>query len=498
MALINKTNSKTTAATNSNPMSGKQKKEIRQKLSIPKTVQDSIPYEAIYKNGIIETAPNYFTKSYLLGDANFSLSSQEEQTFIFSRYEEFLNMFAPGAHFQVSIFNRKIDEQKVEDEVLLKFRRDGLDEYREEMNEILKEKIAEGQNNLVKEKYLTVGCRCEDIESATNMFNRLDAEIATVLKPICNREIVPMSIEDRLNLLYDIYNMDTPVPFNAKATINGQEAKFFTLDLLRKYGITSKDLIGPESMQFQKDYCLLGDKYVRILYVETYPSFLSTDFLANVTDTTFNMLTSISYEALHQDKMMKMLQDKMVNIDADIINHQKKAARNNYSANILPTNLQTSKDETRKLIDEMTSKNQKLHYATVTFAIFADTLEELKKQGKIILVFPSGTRYRPGCPDTKRGLREIDSYLRLFENVLLVGVNGNSLRIDMENPDDMLADIVVQDTITLTASPIINCKEFRNKVLATLPEDTPDPKQVIVDTIMAELDKVHEEGASKR
>jgi glycerol-3-phosphate O-acyltransferase len=125
-------------------------------------------------------------------------------------------------------------------------------------------------------------------------------------------------------------------------------------------------------------------------------------------------------------------------------------------------------------------------------------VDELKKQGKIILVFPSGTRYRPGCPDTKRGLREIDSYLRLFENVLLVGVNGNSLRIDMENPDDMLADIVVQDTITLTASPIINCKDFRNKVLATLPEDTPDPKQVIVDTIMAELDKVHEEGASKR
>lgn len=125
-------------------------------------------------------------------------------------------------------------------------------------------------------------------------------------------------------------------------------------------------------------------------------------------------------------------------------------------------------------------------------------VDELKKQGKIILVFPSGTRYRPGCPDTKRGLREIDSYLRLFENVLLVGVNGNSLRIDMENPDDMLADIVVQDKITLTASPIINCKEFRNKVLATLPEDTPDPKQVIVDTIMAELDKVHEEGASKR
>lgn len=118
-------------------------------------------------------------------------------------------------------------------------------------------------------------------------------------------------------------------------------------------------------------------------------------------------------------------------------------------------------------------------------------MDSCKKRGQAILVFPSGTRYRPGKPETKRGLREIDSYLRLFDCMILVSVNGNCLRINPENPDDMLADIVEQDVITLTASPVINCKDFRNEVLSALPEDDEDPKQKTVDKVMEILESQH-------
>ena len=37
-------------------------------------------------------------------------------------------------------------------------------------------------------------------------------------------------------------------------------------------------------------------------------------------------------------------------------------------------------------------------------------MDKCKRNGEAILVFPSGTRYRPGKPETKRGLKEIDSY----------------------------------------------------------------------------------------
>lgn len=118
-------------------------------------------------------------------------------------------------------------------------------------------------------------------------------------------------------------------------------------------------------------------------------------------------------------------------------------------------------------------------------------MDSCKKRGQMILVFPSGTRYRPGKPETKRGLREIDSYLRLFDKMILVSLNGNSLRINPDNPEDMLADILEPDKCTFTASPVIDCKEFRNSVLAKLPADEPDPKQKTVDAVMEYLEKQH-------
>lgn len=136
-------------------------------------------------------------------------------------------------------------------------------------------------------------------------------------------------------------------------------------------------------------------------------------------------------------------------------------------------------------------KARKINFAAMR------AMDACKKRGQMILVFPSGTRYRPGKPETKRGLREIDSYLRLFDYMLLVGINGNCLRINPENPDDMLEDILEPGKVTLTAYPVLNCKNFREDVLSALPADDPDPKQKTVDKVMQILDEIHNQVESK-
>ena len=68
-------------------------------------------------------------------------------------------------------------------------------------------------------------------------------------------------------------------------------------------------------------------------------------------------------------------------------------------------------------------------------------LDRVRKDGNAVLVFPSGTRYRPGKPETKKGVREIDSYIRLSDIMMLVSINGNCLRFS-EDPADMLGDVV--------------------------------------------------------
>jgi len=150
-----------------------------------------------------------------------------------------------------------------------------------------------------------------------------------------------------------------------------------------------------------------------------------------------------------------------------------------------------SKVKDKDDVPEEEKKAEELKSRKINLAAMR-AMEDCKKRGEVILVFPAGTRYRPGKPETKKGLREIDSYLRLFDIMILVSANGNCLRINPEDTENMLADLVVPDQIVLTASPVIECKKFRKDILDALPEDTPDPKQKTVDRVMEILDEQHE------
>lgn len=154
------------------------------------------------------------------------------------------------------------------------------------------------------------------------------------------------------------------------------------------------------------------------------------------------------------------------------------------------------KVEGKEISDEEKAEEEK-RARKINFAAM-HAMDDCKKRGQIILVFPSGTRYRPGKPETKRGLAEIDSYLRMFDVMLLVSINGNCLPINPAAPDDMLADLVVQDKIILTASEVIECKTFRKSVLDALPENEPDPKQKTVDRVMEILEQQHNDVEKTR
>ncbi|HVP19094.1 MAG TPA: 1-acyl-sn-glycerol-3-phosphate acyltransferase, partial [Spirochaetia bacterium] len=79
-------------------------------------------------------------------------------------------------------------------------------------------------------------------------------------------------------------------------------------------------------------------------------------------------------------------------------------------------------------------------------------LNSLRKQGRLILVFPSGTRYRPWDPSTGRGLREIDTYLKFYSYMVTVAVNGNTL---LPNPNGCMdEDYVAKDVMIYTVSPV--------------------------------------------
>jgi len=116
-----------------------------------------------------------------------------------------------------------------------------------------------------------------------------------------------------------------------------------------------------------------------------------------------------------------------------------------------------------------------------------------KYKGSLVLVFPSGTRYRPWDPATKKGVREIDSYIRSFDYMCFVALNGEILKVQ---ESDMMNDIVEKDIMRVTAGPVVSCDEFRENARNTSADE--DKKQAVADAIMAELEKMHIASEEKR
>ncbi len=120
-----------------------------------------------------------------------------------------------------------------------------------------------------------------------------------------------------------------------------------------------------------------------------------------------------------------------------------------------------------------------------------------KHSGRLILVFPAGTRYRPGVASTKRGVREIDSYIKSFHFMVMIGIAGNVLRISAS--ESMAEDLITDDVVVYRVSPIISCHDYRKHALSFAPTDSErNAKQHVADTVMSDLDKLHEEAEALR
>ena len=117
-----------------------------------------------------------------------------------------------------------------------------------------------------------------------------------------------------------------------------------------------------------------------------------------------------------------------------------------------------------------------------------------KHSGHIVLVFPAGTRYRPGDEDTRRGLREIDSYIKSFDHVMFIAIAGNTLPVNLTG-SSMSDDAPVKDVVVYQASAVTDAHAFRHSIPVATGED---PKQAVVDAVMQNLAKLHSQAAVYR
>ena len=112
-------------------------------------------------------------------------------------------------------------------------------------------------------------------------------------------------------------------------------------------------------------------------------------------------------------------------------------------------------------------------------------IAELQGQGKVFLLYPTGTRSRAAVPRTHHGLREIYNYLRKFEYCVVCGIRGNIL--PARDDVDMIDEYPRRDQIVFTFGEVRNLAQWLDEITRRRPEDLVDRKQFIVDAIMDEI-----------
>lgn len=134
----------------------------QQRKKPPHSVQETIPYERMWPDGICRVSPSYYTKTVQFWDINYQLAQNEDKSAIFEGWCDFLNAFDSSVHLQLSFLNLTANADAVEQRILLPDKADGFDAIRREYTEMLQNQLAKGSNGLSKRKYLTFGVESEN------------------------------------------------------------------------------------------------------------------------------------------------------------------------------------------------------------------------------------------------------------------------------------------------------------------------------------------------
>ena len=329
------------------------------------TVQRSIPYLEMGRDGICRVEEHLYSKTVRFYDINYQLAQNEDKNTIFESWCDFLNYFDASIRFQLSFINHKSDMSEYNKVIQIEPQHDQFDDVRMEYAQMLKQQLAKGNNGLVRTKYITFSIEAKSVREAKPRLERIETDILNNFK-VLGVKAYPLNGVERLQIMYETFHQEEQQKFD------------FSYDRILQSGMTTKDFIAPTSFLFKsgKDF-MMGDTYGAASYLNILAPELTDKVLAEFLDMDKNLVVSIHVQSVDQLKAIKLIKGKITDLDRMKIEEQKKAVRSGYDMEIIPSDLATYGGEAKKILDDLQSRNERMFLVTVLFLNTAKTKQEL-------------------------------------------------------------------------------------------------------------------------
>lgn len=341
-------------------------RNARKNDGIPKTAQQSIPFDRMFPDGICRVGLDYYTKTVQFQDINYQLAQQEDKTEIFEEWCAFLNFFDSSVKFQLSFENMATDVSDFEKSIKISHKNDGFDDVRDEYSEVLLHQMEAGNNGLTKTKYLTFGINAESMKTAKPRLIHIETDILNNFKRL-GVQAKSLNGSERLELMHRQFHI-------------GDDAKFhFDWKYLAGSGLSVKDFIAPSSFAFPTGrYFQIGEMYGCMSFLSIDASDISDRLLADFLSMESSQIVTMHIQSVDQNEAIKTIKHTITELDRSKIEEQKKAVRAGYDMDIIPSDLATYGKDAKALLKELQSQNERMFLLTFLVMNTGKTKQELE------------------------------------------------------------------------------------------------------------------------
>lgn len=377
-------------------MSKKSKKKSEY-AKVSQQIISKIPYQRVFEDeGIFESAPGVFSKAYVIQDITTKDIKSFSNDMIAKRFAMLLNDLPASMTLQFIIHNRLIGQDVFLKKILMvPDKEETVNEWIETYNKTVTDNSTIGHNNVKKNKYFVISMKADIPEEAVNAFRKEDENIKNLFAGICNINVEGLSAVARLRVMYSMFNPKLN-DFGKKADVKGDGT--FTLKTMSKLKLTTKDCIKPFAMDTtNKNYIVLNnDTYVRLFFITSIPAYVSNNLISDITNISSNMVFSTIYEPVDSQYGFEVATQRVSN--NTIIKQQMKrdTIKDRKDKTIVKTETMINESEQKyfeksalRIMKESVAVGEKAMLATFVIALYADDLETLERDTKLLHISTS-------------------------------------------------------------------------------------------------------------
>lgn len=328
------------------------------------TTQNTLNYQRLYENGLMQVTDDLYSRSYRLGDVSYATAQHEKKLDIIETYAAALNSLDAGSNYQLLIVNRRIKDETLSG-IMYPLTGDRFDGYREEYNTIIKNRFSDSSQNFEIHKYITIAQEAMDREQAQIQLTDAGTTLANEFKS-AGIAVTAMDGLERLSVFSELLR-DNPY-------------LTFTYRDLALSGLSSKSFVAPGKIQFKEDHMAIDNRLAKVMYIRHYPSFMTDKLVRTLTTLGIELAITIQARPYESSEALKRINTAHALVNKEKLKNQRLAANQGVDGRLLTSqNTDDIGHATELWRDEITEHDQKIFSGVIAVYVKADNEDELNQ-----------------------------------------------------------------------------------------------------------------------